>query len=400
VYFQLLDDKRECPGIYSDGSLSYDNPSPGPESNLRTWRYSPALKDLPVEYAQLYCGGRSLSSVCPEDLKNDYELISSKLRAFLRSFGESKINLSDNCFFELVPERFLLEFCEIKNEITKFVFENFFRPKNYRFLAAAQELLAEIGTQRLNIDESYMSSKLGDIRARNFLRKLRNADQHVDYDLFGTKTGRLSTKKGSFPLMTLNKDYRGVLKPNNDVFVELDYNAAELRTLLSLCGKTQPETDIHQWNCDNIYGPGVTRDEAKKRIFAWLYNPNSKDRASESFYDRDKILTDYWQGGIINTPLGRNIEVEKSKALNYLIQSTTSDAFLSQSIEISKKLSDQKSHVAFLLHDSIVLDYSLDEKDLIPELVETFSNTKLGKYKVNVSAGRNYGDMKRLSIDG
>ena len=34
------------------------------------------------------------------------------------SFKESKINLRDNCFYDLIPEKFLLEYCFIKNEIT------------------------------------------------------------------------------------------------------------------------------------------------------------------------------------------------------------------------------------------------------------------------------------------
>ena len=397
MYFQILDDKEDCLGLYHDGAIDYSH---NLNALSRTWRYAPSLRGADVEYAQIYCGGQTLVEVCPPHLRDRYSAISTKLKAFLRSFREAKINLSDNCFFDMVPERFLLEFCEIKTQITKYVFENFSRPKNYRFLASTQEMLYDISQQKLNIDVGHMSSKLGDLKARNFLRKIKNSEQYIDYDLFGTKTGRLSTRKGSFPLMTLSKDYRGVLKPRNDFFVELDYNAAELRTMLALSGHSQPDEDIHQWNVDNIYKGAGTRDEAKKRIFAWLYNPKSKDRTSEEFYDRDKILTQYWSDGIINTPFGRRIEVDRSKALNYLIQSTTSDLFLRSSLEIFNRLSETQSHVAFLLHDSIVIDLSSCDRHMLGDLVKTFSKTELGDFRANVSAGRSFGDMRRLEING
>ena len=101
------------------------------------------------------------------------------------------------------------------------------------------------------------------------IKKIKKSDNCISYDIFGTKTGRLSTKKNSFPIMTLNKSYRAILKPKNDLFLELDYNAAELRTLLALSGHTQPDQDIHEWNMKNVYGDRLNREESKKRIFSF-----------------------------------------------------------------------------------------------------------------------------------
>ena len=71
--------------------------------------------------------------------------------------------------------------------------------------------------------------------------------------MFGTVTGRLTTHKGSFPILTLKKEYRQIVKPTKDLFISLDYNGAEVRTLLELSGEPQPETDIHEWNAKNIF---------------------------------------------------------------------------------------------------------------------------------------------------
>ena len=112
------------------------------------------------------------------------------------------------------------------------------------------------------------------------------------------------------------------------------------------------------------------------------------------------MLTQHWQGGIVSTPFGREIKVDRSKALNYLIQSTTSDAFLTQCHKIWQKLSEYKTNIAFLLHDSVVLDFASDERHLIPEMIDLFSQNDLGKFKVNVAIGKNYGDMRGLAING
>ena len=102
-----------------------------------------------------------------------------------------------------------------------------------------------------------------------------------------------------------------MIEPTNDFFIELDFNAAELRTLIALQGKTQPREDIHEWNIKNVYRGLVTREEAKKRIFAWLYNPDSKDYLSSRAYDRGSVVQKYFTQGQVRTfwdkinPLGR-----------------------------------------------------------------------------------------------
>ena len=80
------------------------------------------------------------------------------------------------------------------------------------------------------------------------------------------------------------------------------------------------------------------------------------------------------------------------------MQSTTSDLLLKRAIDIFKLLKEKKSYVAFTLHDSLVIDMSLEDKHMLNDLVSTFENTDLGKYKVNVSAGKNFGDMRGLSL--
>ena len=60
-------------------------------------------------------------------------------------------------------------------------------------------------------------------------------------------------------------------------------------------------------------------------------------------------------------------------------------------------LDNKKSKIAFCVHDSLVIDVAKGEKDLISELVKIFSQTKFGILKTNLSMGKNFGNMRKIS---
>jgi len=71
LLFQTLDDKEQCAAIYLDGHITDELP----DGLTRTWSYSSFLKDRDIEYAKIYCGGKSLDEVCPEHLKEEWNKI-------------------------------------------------------------------------------------------------------------------------------------------------------------------------------------------------------------------------------------------------------------------------------------------------------------------------------------
>ena len=395
MLFQTLDIKNQCVGYYLNDSFIYSQPL---GELTRTWDYSPALRDLDIEYARIYCGGKTLTEMCPERYQNMWTQTKERLSSYFKSFGTAKINLDDVCFFELVPEQFLFEFCDIKNEITKSVFAQKTRPPNYRLFANIIKLLGDIRRQPLNINIGAIRHKGGSTAGRNFINRLQKVRRVCDYNPWGTITGRLATNPNSFPIMTMKKEFRGCLEPQNDWFVELDYNAAEVRTLLALSDQEQPADDIHEWNMKNIYTDITDRDTAKQKIFAWLYSRRSNKRA-EQFYNKELVLQKYWKNGTVMTEFDREItNVDAHHALNYIVQSTTSDLVLSRAVEINEKLRSLATNLSFTLHDSIILDLKNEDRYIIPELIRTFANTKFGKYKVNVAAGKNFGEMKGINL--
>jgi hypothetical protein len=391
VLFQPVDEKRFA-GIYTGGKLHRDSL---PEGLSKTWKYCPFLGDTDIVYAFLYCGGKSLNEVCPPEILPRWEHISGQLKAHFAACREAKVNFNSHSFLDLVPHGVTAEFFEIKNCITDHVLRSYPKPPNYDFLLSLEKLLYGIRSHEINLNLGALKPLLTTVHSRAVYRRLQSARRYVDYDAYKTKTGRLTTKKGSFPILTLNKQFRCAVQPTNDYFVELDFNAAELRTLLALSNKIQPTGDIHEWNANHVYD-GLSREDAKKKIFAWLYNPESVDQASNKTYNRQEVLEKYFDGTHVNTIFGRTIPSDDHHALNYIVQSTTSDLLLKRAVEIDKMAGDRKSHIAFTLHDSLIIDFAEEDKDLFKPIVDTFKNTDLGTFVVNIAVGKNFGEMKEL----
>ena len=398
MYFQAIDDKTSCVGVYCDGHLIFDEPEmPKSFKNSKTWKHSGSITDDSVKYGWIVSGGKNLHEACPDYLKEKFTKQQKKMLAFKKSFDIAKIDFRQHCFFDLVPHDFLKEFLEIKNQITQHVFENNETPKTYEHLAAVEKLLYKIRYRELKVNVKDCRGLMANFNFRSAANKTLNNSKYIDYNLFGTVTGRLSTYPGSFPILTMGKELRMLVKPQNDWFLALDYNGAEVRTLLSLLGEEQPEHDIHDWNAKNIFDTRLDRDVAKKRFFAWLYNPRSDDIKSD-LYDREKILELYWDNNTLVTPYDRELTVDRDRALNYCLQSTCADTISDRMNKIHAFLQDKKSKIAFSVHDEVVIDVTDDEKKYIPEIIELFSNNKLGKFSATVKAGRDFGNLKRLNL--
>ncbi len=399
TYFVTLDDKSECIGVYKDGELHFDS---FPADLSKTWAPTPSLESLSAqnaEFAFFYCNGAPLEEVCPPELLEDWKKIAKKIRAHQKSYQTAKIQMMDHCRFDLLPLHDLSELCYLRTEIVKNVFKTHEKPDNYDFMKDLYVLLQNMAEQKIKVNLGVLEEKRENKKARDLIKFLGSHEPRVVYDAFKTKTGRLSVKKGSFPILTLNKEFRKAIEPNNDWILELDYNAAELRTLLALAGKDQPSEDIHQWNSEIL---GVSREEAKKSVISWLYGSKTSDigkRLSE-IYAREEVLSKYYdpETRIVTTPFDRKIKATDYHALNYLVQSTTADLVFDRMLALQKFLEGKKSFIKFCLHDSVVIDLAHDEKVEIKEIFEIFSSTKLGKFVSSLAAGKSFGDLKDLNI--
>ena len=405
MLFQTLDDKSECVGIYANDQLIFD-PQNFPLGLKKTWKYAPYLRDLDVDYASLYLEGGKIGDHIPEYLQDDWEDVSKKITAFKRSLAISQVDTYENCFFDLVPERFLVEFCEVKNKITEHIFDNVKKPIRYQFYKHVSMMLEDINNRQVNLDRKLVSAYLQDQKLKKPAQNILDASPCVGYNQFGTKTGRLTGQKGSIPIITMHKEFRSAIKPSNDYFIELDFNGAEVRTLLGLLEKEQPTGDVHDFHLSNIFTNIKTRDAAKVAFFAWLYgsrtaaDPREMKKLAE-FYEKDSLLEKYCDGTTVRTPFKKEInDTSEHHALNYLVQSTAAELTLKQALKLEYLLRTQSSgsHIAFLIHDAVVIDMKKEDSHLLKSLMTLMGSTNFGQFVVNLKRGKTLGCLKGINI--
>ena len=390
MFFSKIDTKNNCKSIFADDKVFSDY-----EDTMKyTWTYQ---DDLPpdVKFVKLFCGGEDYVKLLPKHDAEEYKMLENKIKNTLKSYSVCGYDPRKFCLDELIEKTFIEDFFNLKNKAMELAVKNYQEPKNYAQLEKIERMVYSISKRSLNLDLTNVYTSANDNRIRKIIKRYSSSPAFIQYNTFGTVTGRLSTTPSSFPLLTLNKEYRTMIKPNNGVFIEFDYNAFELRVLTALLGREQPKGDIHDWNIKNIFKDGTERSEAKKRIFAWLYNPNSDDALLSREYDRDGLLKKYFSDGKITTDFDREIEADDYHALNYLIQSTASDLFLEQAYKIFKILEDNnsKSYVSMLIHDSMILDFDRKDYKLLNEIRDTFKQTRYGEMKLNIQVGRTLGDL-------
>lgn len=205
----------------------------------------------------------------------------------------------------------------------------------------------------------------------------------------------MTTNENSFPILQLKKEYRKIIEPNGDFFLELDYNAAEIRTFLALSGLEQPSNDIHAWN-QNKFGYS-SRDSVKQDFIAWLYGAKSaNEKQFSKIYNTHELEKKYWDGKFIKNHFGRTIESDKFHNINYTVQSTTADLVLRQVLKVNEILKNSGSEIAFIIHDSVVIDMKKEDKSKINTIINTYCNTELGKYICSAKIGKNLGEMKKI----
>ena len=263
MLFQTLDSKQECIGVYANQELFF-NEAKFPSDLTETWSYNPRWEN--AEIASLYLEGQDVNSLLPEYLKDDWGDILHRLESFRRYLNTSQVSRAENCFYDLVPDRFLIDYCEVKNKITSYVLQNVERPSRYNFYRHVAHLLYKIRGQQLQFDVRKIRSQTD-----QKVKKTFDTSPYIRYTQFGTKTGRLTTHAESFPILTLKKELRSFIQPVNDTFVEIDFNGCEIRTLLGLLGKDQPTEDVHDFHINSVFGAGTPRQDAKRLFFAWLY---------------------------------------------------------------------------------------------------------------------------------
>ena len=378
MILQTLSNKEICPGIFKESKFTFEEERIRQEvqnTNL-SWSHSQILQEEDYKYIFILCRGEPLVNFSPNPEK--FTKSEKLIQAQQKASKTAKLELNDMCFFDLIPRHQLFNFFHHREVAMKEALKIKQFQQDYDILHKAHVLSETISTQNLTFGQQ---------------------NKKIKYDIFGSITGRLTTRKNYFPILSLKKEERRLIKPQNDAFVELDLNAAELRMLLALSGTPQPTGDLHSWVASHIYNDKVSRKESKQKLFSWLYNFSAPENELSKFFSR-QIFRDFYNSSekILKTPFGREIKVEERKAQNYLLQSSTSDQVLENSYKILKFLKGRKSKVAFTLHDSIVLDFCKEDAIILENIKNIFESTRWGRFSSTCKIGKNFENLQELKI--
>ena len=376
MILQTLDIKDNCKGIFHKDAFLLEDVQSAISNYSVAWKHSSLLDDEKFRYLYLSLKSEDLSDYCHDPCV--FSTYRKKLAAQQKAAIAAKISLQEECFFDLLPEHQLVRWFQLRQQALENLHKVSKMDDDYDILHKIHVLTTNIAQQDI---------QFGKKKGR------------VLYNIFGAATGRLTTKRGSVPVLTLKKDQRELLTPQNDAFVELDLNAAEIRMLMALSGREQPQGDIHEWVVENVFNGEIERSKAKVELFAWLYNPsNSKSRFDQIF--SRLIFRDFFasEDQTLKTPFGRVLAVDERKAQNYLLQSTTSDQVLENAYKIMKMLKGKKSKIAFTLHDSIIIDMCKKDAIMLRDIKSIFEETRWGSFVSTCKIGKTFGNLKELKL--
>jgi hypothetical protein len=221
---------------------------------------------------------------------------------------------------------------------------------------------------------------------------------YTQYNLY-TTTSRPSNTFNSINFAALHKDdgERACFKPENDKFIELDFQGYHPRLIGEMIGFDFPKDK----NTYDVLGEllGVDTQSAKELTFKQLYGGVWSEYQSKPFFEKVLAYTDdmwdtYQYGGSIkcdNKIFIRDDEnITRTKLFNYIVQSKETSTNVDLLKLVFDKLKDKKTKLVLYTYDAFLFDYSNEDKGLIQEIINILD------YPVNIKQGKTYHGLEKL----
>ena len=207
-----------------------------------------------------------------------------------------------------------------------------------------------------------------------------------EYDPLSSSTGRLTVRSG-LNILTLPRDFRRLLKPQHGKLLQVDFTALEPHTLRCFSGVAAGSDDIY---AEVGAGSGVERDTVKVAVMSACYGMSRNTfrskyrqipRAAE-FFDKIRsalgvialerlIEVNHNSDGILNG-FGRPIVCDQAAWVSHFVQSTAVDVACQGFNSVIDRLEATGARFSphFLIHDSLILDISLEHMGFLNRIVD------------------------------
>ena len=332
------------------------------------------INDVTFNYIDKHGAKPDLSSCQPNIISNIYT-----------KYGDIK-NVNT-----LIPISKHYEYCENIYDLL----QNYM-VKNNEYLYKLTTVFFKIEKEGIKLDKECFIRYYKDHNTPQF--SVSKGKTYTHYNLY-TLTGRPSNSFNSINYAALNKENgeRTCFIPNNDVYLEFDFNGYHPRLLGTLTGyEFDKETNVYAQIAEILQTEDISK--VKETTFQNLYGGIRYELQQRPFFKNVHMFTDnLWDeiqyGGSITTPSGKTFRLKDidnpnpQKILNYLIQNFETSQNVEQLFNLFNDFRVLKSRIVLYTYDSILIDAVKSEIPQIKEIISKF------KYPTQVKIGNNSNEL-------
>lgn len=299
---------------------------------------------------------------------------------------------------KLIPISKLYEFWEEKYDKIK---DYLGRESNLEFYEKFDKVYKEVEKEGLKINtkcfgEFFTPHSIGDFFDRGKV--------YTRYNLYNT-TCRPTNAFNGINFLALNKENhsRKCFVPENNYFVEFDFDGYHIRLIANLIGYELPSGSIHTYFGQQYFKKEVLTEEeyaqSKQITFQNIYGGISEEWQEVPFFKALIEYLDNLQGDSVQLPTGKVLKTDEYKnpltLFNYVIQNLETKTNVELISEILYMLRNKKSKVKLIVYDSFLIDFSIEDgKDTLINITK-FLNSK--NYPVKVKYGKDYDSLIKTS---
>ena len=233
-------------------------------------------------------------------------------------------------------------------------------------------------------------------------RSMRDSKVYSSYNLYNI-TSRPTNAFNSINFLAFNKENssRTAFIPENDAFVEFDFDGYHIRLIANLLNIAIPiDKSIHELLGQEYFSKDELTpeeyQESKKITFRQMYNGVEDEYKHINLFKHiaefvETMWSQYQLNGYINLPNGRKIVQENAnpqKLFNYYIQCLETVNNVKKLDMLKQYLKEKQSKVLLVVYDSILIDCSVyDDKGTLSDIKNILEE---GGYKVKAKKGDNY----------
>lgn len=227
---------------------------------------------------------------------------------------------------------------------------------------------------------------------------------YTSYNLYNS-TSRPTNAFNSvnFAAIPKTEEHRKCFKPQNDYFVEFDFDGYHLRLLSEQIGYELTQESAHK-QLARLYfeKEEVTEEEysqAKQINFQAIYGKIPEEHKDlKIFKDIQDYINGMWNeyksNGVVYNPISKKPftkelqEMHPQKLMNYMMQSLETSRNVLILKELLSYLKDKKTKIVLFIYDAFIFDFSKEDGKEVLDGIKTIMEQK-GKYPVKFKYGEN-----------